>query len=124
MPNLVPIDIDAPPSLAQAYDALKLTYGNIGLAAKVLDVPRRVIQKLVDDSTELAVAVKDMQFDRRETIVDIAQEGIFQEVEKGDKGDAKFILQTLGRERGFVQGVAGGGKNGAIEISIRKLGEE
>lgn len=104
----------------QAYQALVDCQGNVTKAAQALDVKRVLLQNMINKSPELQVLLNDF----REEAKDIAEENIFSDVKRGDQSASRFVLQTIGRDRGYVTGVAGSGKDGAITIEIVKFSEE
>jgi hypothetical protein len=60
--------------------------------------------------------------DLRETLVDKAEHNIATAVDKGDDAMSRFVASTIGKGRGWSQGVSGE-KGGPLEVVIRKLGD-
>lgn len=100
------------------YRALAEHRGNIAAAAADLGVRRNYLVERINVTPELKVLLEDT----REGIVDKAEQNIFTEVERGDGAASRFVVQTIGKARGWSQGVSGD-KGGAIEVVIRKLGD-
>lgn len=95
-PDSVPLDVE------EARTALWLASGNIGKAAARLKVPSNRLRKFVNASARLTEVVAEA----REMMVDIAESNIMDalmEAEDYTRRDAmsKFVLTTLGKERGF-----------------------
>lgn len=114
------IEEKTPVSKADCYDAIKEADGNLSAAARELGISRNRLKTIVDGNITLAALVADLN----EEIVDVAEENHRARVRKGDDPTAeRFILQTLGKGRGYSMGVAGTGKDGEIIVKIQKLGE-
>jgi len=106
-------------SLGTIYHALCDAKGNIAAAARALEVNRSGLAKRIEGCPGLMLLINDY----RQSVVDKAEENVYADVEKGDQTASRFILQTLGKDRGFTTGVAGQGKNGEIEVTIRTFAE-
>ena len=98
--------------------ALNASFGNISKAAKKLDVSRQYLSTKVNGSEKL----KQAKEEAREELVDIAEETIFDEIEKmKDIGLAKWVVSTLGKTRGFTERTEVTGEDGgAIEITLKR----
>jgi hypothetical protein len=129
MSEPVPLD-DAPedylpgsaaPKLSNSdvYEQLVASEGNVSHAAKQLGVSRTWLQNKIDRNVVLAA----MMNDRREGIVDQAEQNVFADVLKNDPTANRFVLQTIGKHRGWASGVAGIGKGGEIVVQINKLAQ-
>lgn len=77
--------------------AIMFTAGNYTKISELLLRPRSEIKKLVENTPY----IYDYCLESRESIVDIAEDNIFKLVRVGDKDISKFVLQTLGKERGY-----------------------
>jgi hypothetical protein len=104
---------------AAVYSQLEASAGNISSAARELGVSRRWLQGRIDKVPALNALVQDY----REEIVDIAQDNVFADVRRNDPTANRFVLQTLGRSRGFGNVVEGNGKNGEIVVNIVRLSD-
>lgn len=102
------------------YEALVAQSGNIGATARFLRVSRRWLKSRIDRKAPLISLLQDM----RETVIDQAEVNVFNDVIKNDPTANRFVLSTIGKERGYSSGVAGSGKNGEIVIQINKLAPE
>lgn len=82
---------------------------------------RSKVQDKVNQHPELLKLLSDL----RETVVDQAESNQSKRVFAGDDpASERYILSTLGKDRGFNQGVSGTGKDGEIVVVIKKLTEE
>lgn len=78
--------------------ALQKTRGNKTAAAEMLGVSWTAVQSYCRKYPGLAIAVRDAV----EGLVDKAEDNIRQAVERGDLKVSRFVLQTIGRRRGWV----------------------
>lgn len=63
--------------------------------------------------------VQAMQ-DEREMILDMSETTILKSVKEGDTGSAKWLLSTLGKDRGYVERQELTGKDGAgVDITVQ-----
>lgn len=72
--------------------------GNYSRMAADLDRSRMVVRSAVEKDDEFR-ALRD---EIRETILDEIETGVFNTAMSGDTAQQRFVLQTLGKERGFV----------------------
>jgi len=125
--DLVPVEGTIEPrvntprvSEGDIYNALVEADGNKSAAARALDMRREVLQERIDRSPTLASLMQDLN----EDIIDEAESNHRKRVRSGQDPTAeRFILQTLGKGRGYTTGVSGSGKDGDIVITVRKFGE-
>jgi len=125
--DLVPVDAAIEPRVntpriteGEIYRALQEADGNKSEAARQLGMERRVLQERIDRSPTLVSLMSDLN----EDIIDEAETNHRKRVRSGQDPTAeRFILQTLGKGRGYTTGVAGSGKDGDIVITVRKFGE-
>jgi hypothetical protein len=99
------------------FDALERSRGNIGAAARELGVRRALVASRIDKEPELASLIEDF----RQSTVDTAEDNVHKDVEKGDPTASRFILQSIGKDRGYTIGVSGQGKGGAIVVELRSF---
>jgi hypothetical protein len=100
------------------YRSIEANRGNLSAVAAELGVRRSYIVERVNTTPDLKVLVEDL----REAVVDKAEDNIFTSVDKGDDAMSRFVASTLGKARGWTQGVSGE-KGGPLEVVIRKLGD-
>ena len=82
--------------------------GNISAIARHLGKSRSQTKDYIDRKPELLTALRDW----RESIIDHAEENIFDEVLKGDSASSKMVVATLGKDRGWVPRNENTGKDG------------
>lgn len=100
-------------SNADIWEALELEEGNVSAAARRLDMARNKLQERIDRSPELQVLMGDL----REEAVDVAEVNTMKRAKSGSDPIAeKFVLQTLGKRRGW--NTAAGGINGSGDITV------
>lgn len=104
---------------ADLFDLIEAKRGNLSAIAKEITVPRHVLKARIDRSPILVALMGDLI----EAIVDKAEQNKFTDVENGDSAASNFVLQTLGKGRGWAMGVAGSGKDGAILVEIKTFTE-
>lgn len=105
---------------AQIADALEASEGNVSMAARGLGIPRNVLHNRIQMNPELVTLLQDM----REDVIDTAEQNQFARAKSGSDPHAeRFILQTIGKDRGYSTSVAGSGKDGEIVVSIKRFGE-
>jgi hypothetical protein len=88
--NLTPEDVSL---------ALQRTNGVQAAAAVLLGVHRNTIQNYLKKYPE----VKAEYEAQRETLVDLAEQKLFQKVKDGDWNAIRFVLATLGKNRGYAE---------------------
>lgn len=91
------------------YAALMHERGNLGRAAKLLCRPRRVLTDWMRSVPEMHQVLDEI----RDTRIDNIQDSVISAAELGDGAQARFVLTTLGKERGFTTRVESTGKDGA-----------
>lgn len=101
-------EIKVPVTEDEIIQALSASRGNITAAARLLDRARKTIEVRIKGSPALLAHVAQL----REEIIDKAEDNIYADVEKGDQAASKFVLQTIGKDRGFVTRVESTGKDG------------
>lgn len=101
----------------QCFDAIKAASGNLSQAARSLGLTRTSLKNRVDRVPELAHLVIDL----RDEVVDTAEQNHFIRAKSGeDPAAERFILSTLGADRGYRPSVGGSGKDGEIVVVLRK----
>lgn len=84
---------------AQIIEALKEKHGNIAAAARFLNCSRNTISKYIDKYQ----TVKSVADEERETLIDFAENQLFQQVKDGNITAIIFTLKTIGKHRGYVE---------------------
>lgn len=82
----------------EIYDALRAANGNFMAAATALGCNRQVIKKRVEETPMLI----DLVADFKDGVLDQAETNIYSAVLAGDQAASKFVLTTIGKERGFI----------------------
>lgn len=99
------------------YAALMWSKGNLSMAADLLNRPRRVLTDWIKGTPEMYQVLDEIR-DRR---LDTIQDKVIAQAELGDGTQARFVLTTLGKDRGFTTRVENTGKDGApLEHVIRE----
>lgn len=73
--------------------------GNLTAMARELGRSRPKLVAYVNKTPEVLALLEDI----REQVVDQAEQNIYAAVDAGDLAASKFVLQTLGRDRGYVE---------------------
>ena len=102
------------------WDALVANDGNMSAAARSLSRSRIWMSTRVNKSPELLNLIRSF----RDEVLDIAEQNVFARVKAGDDpATEKWLLSTLGKDRGYTQGVGGAGKDGALEVVIKRISD-
>jgi predicted transcriptional regulator len=84
---------------AQMIEALREKHGNLSAAARFLGCSRETVRRYISTySTVQAVADEE-----RETLIDFAENQLFQQVKDGNITAIIFTLKTIGKSRGYVE---------------------
>lgn len=97
--------------------------GNITRVATALGRSRRVMATYISRDPQLV----ELQEDIEDMFLDEVEEIAKNNARKGDGGLMKFVLQTLGKKRGYVTRVETTGKDGApvnVQFFIPENGRE
>jgi transposase len=78
-------------------EAIKGSGGIISTIAKRLNVSWHTADKYIQQSDE----TKEALADEREAILDMAEGALYGSIKEGNTQDAKWLLATKGRKRGF-----------------------
>lgn len=114
-PTELPLDVD------ECRTALWLTQGNIAKAAELIKVPSSRMRSFVNKNEFLKREMEEC----REVLKDIAEGNVYEALtDRSDTGRrdsmSRFVLERLGKDRGFGSGSAGvtvGGIKGKITVS-------
>lgn len=82
-------------------EAIKGSGGIISTIAKRLNVSWHTADKYIQQSEE----TKEALADEREAILDMAEGALYGSIKEGNTQDAKWLLATKGRKRGFNEKV-------------------
>jgi len=93
---------------ATVLEAIRGTGGIVSQIAKRLSVDWSTARKYINAWDETKKAFED----ERETILDMAESTLFKSVKDGNSQDAKWVLSTLGKNRGFSERQEITGANG------------
>ena len=93
-------------TVAELADVLERAYGQVYMAANMLGMSHQALYARIAKSTHLA----EIRDKHRGTLVDTAEIQIRRLVNQGDFAAVKFVLTTLGRDRGYGQGSPGRGE--------------
>ena len=94
-------------SVEQIANALRDARGNKSAAARNLtqtsgvEVSRRYLAGKIDSNPALLELVEDL----RESVIDNAETNIFDAIAGGRLEESKFVLTTIGKDRGYVKTV-------------------
>jgi hypothetical protein len=87
---------------AQVRDALQHTRGMVTLAARQLGCDPDTVQKYC----QRYPTVQQAKIDARAEMLDEAELRLWNAIQRGEPWAIAFCLRTLGRERGYTEGVA------------------
>jgi hypothetical protein len=108
-------------SAADIWDALVASDGNIGAAARSLGCTRTYLQQRIDRNPDLIIMLDDL----REEAVDQAESNQLTRAKSGaDPSAERFVLQTLGKRRGWNTAVGGMSGSGDITVTITRFAEQ
>lgn len=94
------LEFTVPDSVVQpyeVYEALVAARGNVSEVCRVLGARRQRINDMIARIPALKVARDEF----REGVIDKAEDNIFKKVEAEDDGASRFVVQTIGKERGW-----------------------
>lgn len=105
---------------AEIWEALEQAEGNIAAAARALGLTRAKLQDRIDRSPSLITMLSDI----REEVVDVAETNTMRRAKSGaDPVAEKFVLQTLGKRRGWNTAAGGMNGNGDITVTITRFAD-
>lgn len=85
-------------TIDKVADALRVCAGNLTATAKALNLRRRALVDYVYKHEELSDLLKEL----REELLDQAETNIYNLVASGDDKATRFVLGTLGKDRGYT----------------------
>ena len=83
----------------QIIDALREKHGNLSAAARFLGCDRHTVLRYINAYP----TVKAVADEERETLIDFAENQLFQQVKDGNITAIIFTLKTIGKSRGYVE---------------------
>jgi hypothetical protein len=104
---------------AQIITAIRDSRGLIAVAARKLGVSRRTIYNRMEKSEEIREALDEA----RDFVLDVGQAKLYQAVEAGESWAVQYLLNTLGKERGFTTRAEVTGKGGG-PIQVQDMTDE
>lgn len=108
----------------EAINALVITNGNIAKSASLLGIRRMKLRDWIDRMPEVQMCMADL----RDAQLDDVEEMQFQCALIGDATAGRFLLQTVGKERGYVTRTEQTGKDGMAllppSVDFSKLSTE
>jgi hypothetical protein len=89
----------------QICEALLECDGNVSAAAKWLSAELRipVARQYVAGRISRSSALQEILEDIRETVIDDAESNVFRAVRAGRIEESKFVLTTIGKDRGYFK---------------------
>jgi len=109
-PETIPLEIE------ECRTALWLTKGNITEAAKLLKVPSARLRRFVRNSAYLTEEWNESREMLADKAQEIVEEALFDEDPSRRDTMARFVLQSIGRHRGF-------GTSGGVNVNVNKGGK-
>ena len=93
---------------AQVIAALKETKGTQFLAAKRLGVSSKTVQRYLDRYPD----IREIVAESRGELVDTSELKLWQAVQDGQPWAIRMVLETQGRDRGYIKSIAVTGADG------------
>ena len=84
---------------AQMIEALREKHGNLSAAARFLGCSRETVRRYISTYS----TVQSVADEERETLIDFAENQLFQQVKDGNITAIIFTLKTIGKHRGYVE---------------------
>ena len=84
---------------AKMIEALREKHGNLSAAARYLNCSRNTISRYIEQYP----TVKAVADEERETLIDFAENQLFQQVKEGNITAIIFTLKTIGKSRGYAE---------------------
>ena len=101
---------------AQMIEALREKHGNLSAAARFLGCSRETVRRYISTYS----TVQSVADEERETLIDFAENQLFQQVKEGNITAIIFTLKTIGKHRGYVERQeVTGAESAPIELIVR-----
>lgn len=91
------------------YEAITSCRGNITSIASLMGMTRSRVKMYIESKPLLVERLAEV----RNEVVDAAEENVFNAAVAGDLSMCKFVLTTIGKERGYTSGTMHLGKDGS-----------
>ena len=102
-------------------EAIKGSGGIMSNIARKLDVTWHTASNWIKEDPETLRALQD----EKETILDMAESTLYKNIKDGNSQDAKWLLSTMGKERGYSDRHEITGADGSeLKIKIEVVGED
>lgn len=102
----------------EIWEALEAAEGNIAAAAREVGMSRTRLQERIDRKPDLQTLLSDL----REEVIDTAEVNTMRRAKSGvDPIAEKFVLQTLGKRRGWNTAAGGMNASGDITVTITRF---
>lgn len=85
-------------TVEQVIESVHKCHGLLAAVARDLSISRQTAYRYTKNYPTVAAAVHD----EREEMIDIAEKGLVQAVQRGNIVAIMFLLKTIGKERGYV----------------------
>lgn len=100
---------------------LRASRGNITKAGQSLtDAGHPIRRATLKNRIDKSVALREILTELRDEVLDQAETNVFDDVFAKDSGASRFVLSTLGKDRGWVTRVENENKK-PIEVTIRDV---
>jgi hypothetical protein len=116
----MPVGLQPKPSDADIAIELRRHRGYLQRTAKALGCTSIYVRRRIAESTEVQEAYRDS----RDEMVDLAEDVMHQRLQEGSESAAKFVLATLGKDRGYVERMEHTGKGGGSISVTLNLGRQ
>jgi hypothetical protein len=83
--------------------AVRGNRGNVTRTAKELKMNRTALERRISNNPKIRKIVEEERLSYREEKLDLAEEDLMRRLENGDWHATKYVLSTLGRDRGYVE---------------------
>ena len=109
------------PEMPIAHDdlvaAIRATESQVSSMMRLLGRSRAAIMRAISSSE----AVQEIFGEYREYVVDTVEAGVLKKAMAGDGPSERFVLTTLGKNRGYSQRVESTGPNGGPVETVQRL---
>lgn len=106
------------------YAALKNAEGSVADAAALIGRPRETLARWLKANKDMYLIQHDIQ----ETVLDTVEVSVRKQAVAGDAGQQRFLLNTLGKDRGYSTRVEATGKDGAelnfARVAVVRISDE
>lgn len=111
----MPFGLQPKPSDEDVSRELIRHRGRLTLTAKALGVNSVYVRKRIQDNPEVQAAYRHS----RDEFVDTAEDVMYSRLKDGSESAAKFVLATLGKDRGYTERTEVVGKGGgSIQVTL------